>query len=136
MKKNNYCTRRTFLKGMGAAGAVSMLGAGFPAIVLGKQVDKSKLADSIRFGSYGGSWQKNLTKAVIEPFEKEYGVKIIQGSYGGEEEVLAKIRVSGGDSYDLITINESGFYPGVLQGLFEPLRLENIPNFERMMKPL
>lgn len=136
MKKNNDCTRRTFLKSMGAAGAVSLIGAGFPAIVLGKQVDKSKLADSIRFGSYGGSWQKNLTKAVIEPFEKEYGVKVIQGSYGGEEEVLAKIRVSGGDSYDLITINESGFYPGVLQGLFEPLRLENIPNFDRMMEPL
>lgn len=132
-KKTN---RRKFIKELGLMGAASALGISFPNVVLGKQVDKTKLADSIRISSYGGSWQENLTKAVLDPFSKEYGVRIIQGSHGGEEEILAKIRVAGGKSYDLITINESGFYPGVLQGLFEPLDLENIPNFENVMTSL
>ncbi|MBW2059801.1 MAG: extracellular solute-binding protein [Deltaproteobacteria bacterium] len=136
-KKNHDVSRRTFLKGLGAAGAAAAAGIGFPSVILGKaEVDRSKLAKSISFSSYGGSWQENLTKAVLDPFTKEYGVEILQSSHGGEEEILAKIRAGGAGAYDLITINESGFYPGVLQGLFEPLDLENIPNFTNMMKPL
>lgn len=130
-------SRRTFLKGAGALGAVSVAGFGFPALVLGKnKVDRAKLSDSITISGYGGSWQENLTKAVLDPFAKEYGVRIIQATHGGEEEILAKIRVAGEGAYDLITINESGFYPGVKQGLFQPLDLDNIPNFANLMKPL
>jgi spermidine/putrescine transport system substrate-binding protein len=136
-RKNNGISRRTFIKGVGALGAASAIGIGFPAVILGKNnVDRSKLADSITLSGYGGSWQENLTKAVLKPFEDEFGVKIIQASHGGEEEILAKIRVSGEGAYDVITINESGFYPGVLQGLFQPLDLENIPNFTNIMPPL
>ena len=136
-KKQNGITRRTFLKGVGTLGAASALGIGFPSVILGKgDVDRSKLAKSIHLSSYGGSWQENLTKTVLTPFEKEYGVEIVQSSHGGEEEILAKIRVGGGGIYDVITINESGYYPGVLQGLFEPLDLDNIPNYNNIMEPL
>lgn len=129
--------RRTFLKGMGALGAASAMGLGFPSISLGKgHVDRSRLAKTLSFSSYGGSWQENLTKAVLEPFEKKYGVRIIQSSHGGEEEILAKIRVGGKGDYDLVTINESGYYPGVKQGLFNNLNLENIPNQKNIMSPL
>ncbi|BBO78815.1 hypothetical protein DSCW_62320 [Desulfosarcina widdelii] len=136
-KRAHKMTRRTFIKGVGAMGAASAISMGFPAVILGKNtVDRSKLADTLSLSGYGGSWQENLTKAVLEPFEKEYGVKIIQSSHGGEEEILAKIRVGGEGAYDVITINESGFYPGVMQGLFEPLNLDNIPNYNNIMKPL
>jgi len=136
-KRAHKMTRRTFIKGVGAMGAASAISMGFPAVILGKNtVDRSKLSDTLSLSGYGGSWQENLTKAVLEPFEKEYGVKIIQSSHGGEEEILAKIRVGGEGAYDVITINESGFYPGVMQGLFEPLNLDNIPNYNNIMKPL
>lgn len=136
-RQTHGISRRTFLKGVGAVGTASLFGMGFPSVILGQnKVDKSKLADSISLSSYGGSWQENLTKAVLAPFEKEFGVKIVQSSHGGEEEILAKIRVGGGGAYDIITINESGFYPGVLQDLFEPLDLDNIPNFKNIMEPL
>lgn len=130
--------RRTFIKAVGAASATTALGIGFPAISIGSKpkVDRSRLAKEITISGYGGSWQEKLTQAVLEPFEKEYGVKILQSTHGGEEEILAKIRVAGSGAYDLITINESGFYPGVLQGLFQPLDLENIPNFDNIMGPL
>jgi len=135
--KNHAINRRTFLKSAGVFGAASVMGLGFPSISLSRaKIDRTKLAKSISLSSYGGSWQENLSKAVLEPFEKEYGVKIIQSSHGGEEEILTKIRVGREGDYDIVTINESGFYPGVKQGLFNPLNLDNIPNYENIMTPL
>ena len=127
-----------FFKGATVGVAILVVTVVLPWVALGQEmkVDKSKIAKSISFSSYGGSWQENLSKAVLEPFEKEYGVKILQSSHGGEEEILAKIRAGGEGAYDLITINESGFYPGVKQGLFEPLDFNNMPNFKNVMTPL
>jgi spermidine/putrescine transport system substrate-binding protein len=135
-KRTYTLDRRSFLKGLAAFGVTTAAGIAFPSVILGKaKVDKSKLVKELKFSSYGGSWQKNLTKAMITPFEKEYGVKVKQGSHGGEEEILGKIRAAGAGSYDVVTINESGLYPGVKQGLFEPINLDNVPNFANIMEP-
>ena len=36
-------------------------------------------------------------------------------------------------AYDIVTVNESGLYLGVKQGVFEELRMENIPNFANIV---
>lgn len=118
------------------------LAGSLAATILGRsrfaegQVDRSKLSKTLSFNSYGGAWQKALTEAALKPFEDEFGVKIEQESHGNEAEVLAKMRAAGPGQFDVITLNESGLYIGARQGLFEPLQLENIPNFKNLLPVL
>jgi spermidine/putrescine transport system substrate-binding protein len=126
--------RRTFMRG--GLAAVAGFGVLRHGRVVEGQVDRSKLSKSLLFNSYGGGWQKALTEAALKPFEDEYGVKIEQESHGNEAEVLAKMRAGGPGAFDVITLNESGLYIGARQGLFEELRLENIPNFKNLMAVL
>lgn len=99
-------------------------------------VDPSQLANTLRFSSYGGSWQQAVTEAAIKPFQEKYGVKVLQESHGSEEELIAKMKASGPGAYDVVTINESGLYLGVKQGAFEKLRLDNIPNYANVVTVL
>ena len=50
--------------------------------------------------------------------------------------LIAKMKASGAGAYDVVTVNESGLYLGVKQGVFEELRLENIPNYANVVKVL
>jgi spermidine/putrescine transport system substrate-binding protein len=125
--------RQFLLGGVASAVGIGVLGnARFSAA----QVDRSKLSKTLRFSSYGGVWQKNLSEAAIKPFEKEYGVKVEEESHGSEAEVLAKIRAAGPGEFDVLTVNESGLYIAVKQGLCEELDLNNIPNYKNLMSKL
>jgi spermidine/putrescine transport system substrate-binding protein len=77
-----------------------------------------------------------LTKTAIDPFEQEFGIKVEQSSHGNEEEALAKMRAAGPSGYNVITVNKSGLYIEVKQGLFAELQLENIPNYRYLIPKL
>jgi spermidine/putrescine transport system substrate-binding protein len=130
--------RRKFIKAAGTALGASALGFPFIRVSRAQQlnVDRSQLTKTLRFSSYGGSWQTALTDAAIKPFEAKYGVQVIQESHGSEAALIAKMKASGPGSYDVVTVNESGLYLGVKQGVFEELRLANIPNYANVVKVL
>lgn len=128
--------RRTFLLTSAGAG---LGGMGLPFIGAPRAqltVDPRQMTKTLRFSSYGGAWQQTLSKAAIEPFEAKYGVKVVQETHGNEEQLIAKMKAAGPGSYDVVTVNESGLFLGVQQGVFEPLRLENIPNFANLIPKL
>lgn len=126
-------TRRDFL----AASAGTVLSSfGFNGLAWADEVDRSKLANELRVNSYGGSWQENMAKAAFKPFEEVFGVRIVEESHGNEEQLLAKMRAAGPGQYDVVTLNESGLYVGVKQGVFEELRMENIPNYDNLIPKL
>ena len=128
--------RRTILAAS-AASVVTVSGIGAPFIARAQaQIDRSKLTKTLRFSSYGGSWQEGITAAAIKPFEEKYGVQVLQESHGSEAQLIAKMKASGAGAYDVVTVNESGLYLGVKQGVFDPLRLENIPNFASVVTVL
>ena len=128
--------RRTILAAS-AASVVTVSGIGAPFIARAQaQIDRSKLTKTLRFSSYGGSWQEGITAAAIKPFEEKYGVQVLQESHGSEAQLIAKMKASGAGAYDVVTVNESGLYLGVKQDVFDPLRLENIPNFANVVKVL
>jgi spermidine/putrescine transport system substrate-binding protein len=130
--------RRTFLQA-GASAGVALGGIGIPFVGAPRaqmNVDPKQMTKTMRFSSYGGAWQQTLTKAAIEPFEAKYGVKVLQETHGNEEELIAKMKAAGPGSYDVVTVNESAIYTGVKQGVFEELRLNNIPNFKNLIQKL
>lgn len=127
--------RRNFV--LGTAGSIlAAAGLGAPLVSRGQTVDRSKLSKTMRFSSYGGSWQEGITQAAIKPFEEKYGVQVLQESHASEAQLIAKMKASGPGAYDVVTVNESGLYLGVKQGVFEELRLENIPNYANIVQVL
>ena len=130
--------RRTFLlASLGAGAGLGSLGLPFiRASRAAMNVDPKQMTKTLRFNSYGGAWQETLTKAAIKPFQDKYGVEVLQENYGDEDELIAKMKAAGPGAYDVVTVNESGLYLGVQQGVFEELRLNNIPNFTNLMQKL
>ena len=66
--------RRKFIQGVSAA-AVAGLGA--PYIWA-----QGKTDDTLVVNSFGGEYQELVEKAVIQPFEKKFGVKVVHDTTG------------------------------------------------------
>jgi spermidine/putrescine transport system substrate-binding protein len=92
------------------------------------------LATSIRIDSLTESGGRNFVEMVVQPFAEEMGVEIeaVRGSYGSQDEWLAAVRAAPGDHCIALYISDFGLYNGAIQGLLQPLRLENVPNYANL----
>ena len=84
--------RRKFITTAGTALGASALEFPFIRISNAQNVDRSQMTKTLRFSSYGGSWQQALTDSAIKPFEAKYGVQVIQESHGSEAALIAKMK--------------------------------------------
>ena len=73
------------------------------------------------------NWTYYTPDSVIEKFEKEFGVTVVYDSFASNEELYAKLLVSG-SGYDIIF--PSGDYVSIMakQNMLEPMDLSKIPN--------
>ncbi len=127
IKKKTNITRRQFIKTTAALGITASVG---PFII---GATSQKLAKTLRVESWGGSYQDALRKAAYKPFEKKYGTKIIESSFATTDECLAKIKASPAGEYDVVDIDDVGIYKGIKQGLLEPLDLNIVTNYSKML---
>ena len=65
-------------------------------------------------------------------FEEENGIKIVDGSFGQTSEIMSKIKAANGGEWDLVEVDNDTIYFGTLENLWQPLRLENIPNHDKL----
>ncbi len=93
-----------------------------------------KLATSIRVDALSEDAGKIFDRIVVQPFAKEKGVEIktVQGTYGKQEEWLAAVKAAPGDYCLALFVSDLGLYTGAVQGLIQPLRLENVPNYSNL----
>ena len=87
------------------------------------------------FGSCGSStdrlyiynWAYYTPPSVIEKFEKEFGVTVIQDEFGSNEEMYAKLR-AGGSGYDIVF--PTGDFASIMiqQGMLQKIDRAKIPN--------
>src|SRR5262245_49454858 len=92
--------RRDFLIGGLAAG----VGLSAPYLQPARaqfKVDPKQMTKTLRFSSYGGQSEEALTKAAIEPFQAKYDVRVVRETHGNEEPLIAKMKASGPDAYDI-----------------------------------
>jgi spermidine/putrescine-binding protein len=89
------------------------------------------LASVIRVDSLSESGGKNFVDMIVDPFAEEMGVEIDveRGTYGSQDEWLAAIRAAPGEHCIALYISDFGLYNGATQGLLQPFRLENMPNY-------
>ncbi len=138
--------RRQFLKSAGAAGAIAALsgctgggGGGNGSDGSGGTTgssDSNNLANSITFYSTGGSWARKMDEAILKPFQEETGVKVKLQTYGNPSTMISKIK-AGQANLDAMLMTDPPLYQGIKDGIWAPLRTENIPNLDRLrtLKP-
>jgi spermidine/putrescine-binding protein len=95
---------------------------------------KPEVAASIRVDGLSDLSAEYFDRIVLQPFNEEMGVDIelVAGTYGRQEEWLASIKAAPGEYCIATYLSDFGLYNGISQGLLQPLRLENIPNYSNL----
>lgn len=106
-------------------GAVSVLLVGAAAGLALGPASAQQAADPGRvvIVSWGGSYQEAQRKAFFEPFQKETGIQVVEGTGPQIERSRAEVQ-SGRPSYDLTATNQAFYQIGVEQNLWEPIDYE------------
>lgn len=75
-------------------------------------------------------WEGYADASFTEPFEKETGIKVNATYFNTSDDLIAKLKAGGGDTYDLIS--PSGDMAGyiVQNDMAEPIDLEQLENWD------
>ena len=95
---------------------------------------KPELAATIRVDGLSDRAGEYFDRIILKPFAAEMGVEIelVAGTYGQQGEWLAAIKAAPGEYCIATYISDFGLYNGISEGLLQPLRLENIPNYSNL----
>src|SRR5689334_21974186 len=116
--------RRKFIRDTSAV-AVASLGA--PYIWA-----QGKTDDTLVVNSFGGEYQELVEKAVIQPFEKKFGVKVVHDTTGTSAQDYAKIRASkGAPGFDVAAaLSPPEVVLGAKENLLEKITEKEVPNIK------
>lgn len=80
----------------------AILGLSMAGLLCGCGGEEEKTADGYAKEIYLYNWSEYMTQEVLDLFEEEYGIKVVQSTFESNDELLAKL-VAGGDSgeYDI-----------------------------------
>jgi len=116
--------RRTVLKGAAAAGAI--LGMG-PWIV------KDAFSSSGELNIL--MWSDALVKSVADGFTRKTGIRIKHTPFGSNEELINKMKATGGRGFDLISPTSVRMLQWKPLGLLQPWDMSRVPT-ERIIGPM
>lgn len=115
--------RRRFLAGASAlAGGVLAV----PAVLRARTP-----SGTLHLESWGGAYAEAVRSCLIERFQKQFDVEVEHRFFGNNSERLAKLK-SGKSRIDLTFISSSALCRAGREELLTPLRVENVPHYERM----
>lgn len=78
------------------------------------------------------NWPEYIDPAILADFEREHECKVVQETYGDNEELLAKLEAGGVSRYDVVIPSDYMVPTLIRKGLLAPLRHENIPNLSNL----
>jgi spermidine/putrescine transport system substrate-binding protein len=128
--RNGDIDRRKFL-GLAAAAAAA---AGVSTQWTGRAL---AAVTEVRFDGWGGVVQEALHKNAFEPYSKKTGLKVVEGTFGDEIEVLTKVKASNPGDYQVIHSSGVDWYKRYLDlGFTSELDESKIPNLKLVMTAL
>ncbi|MCW2305994.1 ABC transporter substrate-binding protein [Rhodobium gokarnense] len=130
---NGDIDRRSFMGLLGAAGLVAGVSGGIMT-TLSRQALAA--GTELNFEGWGGIVSEALRKHAFDPYEKKTGNKVIDATFGGEEEVLTKLKAAGSiDGHNIIHSSGITWYQRWVQnGYASELNTKNIPNIDNVME--
>ena len=124
---NGGLDRRTFL-GLAAAAAAS-------AGVLTRWSGPALAAvTEVRFDGWGGVVQEAIDKYAFQPYTKKTGLKVVQGTFGDENEIITKIKTSNPGDFQIVHSSGVEYYKKYVDGGWvSEINEVNIPNMANVM---
>ncbi|MCA0433673.1 MAG: extracellular solute-binding protein [Proteobacteria bacterium] len=125
--QNGGVSRRSFL-GLAAAAAAS---AG-----IGLRWAPQALAavSEVRFDGWGGVVQEAIDKYALQPYTAKTGIKVTQGTFGDESEILTKVKTAAPGEFQVIHSSGVEYYKRYADGgLLTKINEANIPNMANVM---
>jgi len=131
---NGDIDRRSFFGLLGTAGVAAGI-AGGPLAGWSRQAWAA--VEQVRFDGWGGVVSEALRKHAFDPYEKETGVKVVDATFGGEEEVLTKVKAGQPGEFNLVHSSGVSWYKRWIDaGYGVALNFDNIPNVQNVMPAL
>lgn len=134
--QNPTMSRRKFVTLAGGVVAVAAIAGGAYYLYQpkgpGETTETWVKPESIRYDGWGGTAQDIISRIGFKSFEEEYGIKVVEGSFGQTSEIMSKIKAAGGGEWDLIEVDNDTIYFGTVEELWQPLELANIPNHDKL----
>lgn len=111
--KNGDIDRRTFLSLLGVAGlAAGVIGGPLRPISRALAAD----VEQIRFDGWGGVVSEAFRDHAFGPYTKNTGIEVVDGTFGGADEYLSRVKASQPGEYNLAH----------LSGVFDYERYHNL----------
>jgi spermidine/putrescine-binding protein len=89
--------------------------------------EQQKLAEEL----YLYNWSEYIEPQVLEDFEAEFGVRVVEDTFANNEELLAKLQ-AGATGYDVIFPSDYMVEIMIEEGLLAELNHENVPNISNL----
>jgi spermidine/putrescine transport system substrate-binding protein len=129
---NGDIERRTFMGLLGSAGITAGLSGG---IMTALAREAHAAGTEIYFEGWGGVVSEALRKYAFDPYEKATGNKVVDSTFGGEKEVLTKVKAAGStEGHNILHSSGVSWYKRWIDaGYGTKLDLSKIPNFDNVM---
>ena len=76
------------------------------------------------------NWSDYSSQKVYDDFKKQYGIRVVESYYDGNETLNTKLRAGAG-GYDVVFPTDKWVSINAKTGLIRPLRMDLIPNFDK-----
>lgn len=91
------------------------------------ELDRSQLTDEL----YIFNWSEYLDPALVDQFETEFGVEIIEDFFDTNEDMLTRLR-TGSSGYDIAVPSDYAVQIMIQEGLVAPLNKELLSNMQHL----
>ncbi|TGQ10848.1 extracellular solute-binding protein [Mesorhizobium sp. M00.F.Ca.ET.217.01.1.1] len=127
---NGGLSRRTFLT-LTAAGAAS---TGLSMPWMGRAL---AAVEEVRFDGWGGVVQDAIDKYAFQPYTAKTKIKVVQGTFGGENEIITKIKTAKPGDFQVVHSSGLNYYlKYVNNGMNSEINEANIPNMANVMQAM
>jgi spermidine/putrescine transport system substrate-binding protein len=125
--QNGGMDRRTFL-GLTAAAAASA------GLVTRWSAPALAAVTEVRFDGWGGVVQEAIDKYAFQPYTAKTGLKVVQGTFGDENEIITKIKTANPGDFQIVHSSGVEYYKKYVDGGWvSEINEANIPNMANVM---
>lgn len=122
--------RRTFLGLVAAAGVTAGISTRWSRAALAAVTE-------VRFDGWGGVVQEAIDKYAFQPYTQKTGIKVVQGTFGDESEIITKVKTSNPGDFQVIHSSGVEYYKKYVDGGWvSELDESKIPNLANVMQAM
>ncbi|AZO68078.1 extracellular solute-binding protein [Mesorhizobium sp. M6A.T.Cr.TU.016.01.1.1] len=127
---NGDISRRSFLSLTAAAAAATGLSMPWMGRALAA-------VSEVRFDGWGGTVQDAIDKYAFQPYSKKTGIKVVQGTFGDENEIISKIKTSSPGDFQVVHSSGVDYYIKYVNGGYNSeINEANIPNLKNVAEAM